>query len=223
MTAQPSELNRFLPRLVWVGVSALVLASFAGNALVVAALPAIRQEILALDDNIEIAGLEVVDDGGANLLRLRANLKRPIYHGHTIIFPLGWKPHTNGWFQISGNARGALAAPLLLLVAAVSWPWGRRRETVFRSALLPFGCALLFVIDEPLDLLGSFQQAVLRTSDLGGDRPLFLWARFLEGGGNTALAAALAVIVIGLAARAASWRVRRTSATQTGREAAPAS
>jgi hypothetical protein len=224
MAAKRPELRRPLVRLALVGLLALVLAALLGNRIVAVAVPAVREEILLLDDNIEINTLEVVKDGDAHLLRLRANLIRPLYLGATIIFPLGWKPHTNGWFQISANARGALAAPLLFLVACVGWVSRSRQETLFRCALLLPGCALLFAIDAPLDLLGSFQQAVFRTGHLDGDRPLFMWARFLEGGGNTAMAVALAVIVNGVAARAANWRFRRrTSAKQASSAESPAS
>lgn len=54
----------------------------------------------------------------------------------------------------------------------------------------------LIAIDAPLELLGNFQQAVIRQVDPNIVRPLFMWDKFLEGGGNSMLALAFAALAI---------------------------
>jgi len=196
-------------RLALVAAALLLLArSYAVDA-VAALLPVIGAEIKALDDNITIGALEVAGDSDRDVVRLRANLLRPQVFEGQMIYPLGWKPNTNGWFQVRVSARGVLQSVLIFLAVVLAWPVYGGREFTLRAALaLPFG-ALLFAIDTPADLLGNFQEAVVRRIDPQATTALFTWDRFLEGGGSAALALGFAVVAIGIAARIAKPKAAR--------------
>jgi hypothetical protein len=192
--------RRLFGRFTFVAASLLLLANWQSQAIVTLLLPAIEAEIRALDDNIRVESLDLVQDRTGAVVRMRANTVRPIYFRHFIVYPLGLLPNTRGWYQVFANARGVLLAPLIFLIALLSWPQRKLRELLMRSALgLPL-LALLFCLDTPLDLLGNFQSIVIHTADRSTTPPLFYWDRFLEGGGSEAIAIAFATIAIALTA-----------------------
>ena len=198
---------RFLVRLALVSVVVLWLAKQFATDAITLLLPAMRAEITALDDNLSIDSLQVAREGEGETVRLRANTLRPIYFGKFIVYPLGVRPNTNGWYQVHASLRGALLSPVILLIAILSWPQRSLREIVLRIALgLPL-IAIMFSLDAPLDLLGNFQAVVLHTADPNTTPLLFDWDKFLEGGGSAAIALAFAVIAISLASRGAECGV----------------
>jgi hypothetical protein len=170
------------------------------------ALPAVRGEIAALDDNISITSLETSREGTDRMIRLRANLSRPVYSEHGTIYPVGWLPQSRrGGYQIYLNAIGVLQAPVVLLIAVLGWPHRSFRELAVRIAYALPLLILLAAIDAPLELLGNFRHAALAGVGSHGIELLFSWDRFLEGGGNVALALAFAAAAIS-AARARTAR-----------------
>jgi len=188
-------------RLLLVGIALLALARLAMNGAVSAMLPLARAEIAALDRNIDISALVVAQTPSASLVRLDANLLHPFeWQGH-VVEPLGWRSTARGWYRIELAAGAVLQTPLVFLIVLLSWPQAAPRELVVRAALgMPFGM-LLFALDTPLMLLGNFQQEAVRAADPLALRPLFLWDRFMEGGGGFALGLAFAVVCISLARR----------------------
>jgi hypothetical protein len=193
--------GRTIIRFLCVGGALLVLANWLSPGAVTPLLPAIAAEIGALDDNIRIDSLDLVQDQAGAIVRLRANTVRPLYFERFIVYPLGVRPNTRGWYQAFANARGVLLAPLIFLVTLLSWPQRSGRELWIRLGLgLPL-LTLLLALDTPLDLLGNFQAIVIHTADRSRTPPLFYWGQFLEGGGGAALAIAFAAIAVALAAR----------------------
>jgi hypothetical protein len=193
---------RLLLRLALVSVAVLWLAKQYSGDVVGQLLPVMRAEIAALDDNVAIGSLQINREHGTETVRMRANNLRPIYFKQYIIFPLGVRPHSNGWYQVDANVRGALLSSVIFLIAMLSWPQRTTRELVLRLLIaVPF-LAVLFGLDAPLDLLGNFQATVVHTVDPDTTPLLFKWDRFLQGGGSAAIALAFAVVVISLAARA---------------------
>jgi len=199
----PVSPARFLLRLALVSMAVLWLAKQYSANVVELLVPVIRAEILALDDNISIESLQITREQGALTLLLRANTLRTIYFKQFIVFPLGVRPQTNGWYQVHGNVRGALLSSVIFLIVLMSWPQRNIREFILRLLVgLPL-LAILFAVDTPLDLLGNFQAAVVHSVDRGTTPFLYTWDRFLQGGGSAAIAFALAAVAISLAVRGA--------------------
>jgi hypothetical protein len=154
----------------------------------------------ALDDNISILGLDFAQDGPNSTVRLRANLVRPIYVGQKVVFPLGWDPRPRGWYQVYLNTRGVLEGSIVLLIVVLSWPHRSMRELSLRVVVALTFMVVLIAIDAPMELIGNFQHEVLLDIDPHGFQPMFVWDRFLEGGGNFVLALAFAALAIVLTA-----------------------
>ncbi len=107
-------------------------------------------------------------------------------------------PHTEGWYQVDLNSAAMLQAPLIFLIVILSWPPRTSREFIARLLIAAPFILILFAINTPLELLGNFQQEVISQIDPKGIRPLFAWDKFLDGGGSSVLAMALAAVAISL-------------------------
>lgn len=200
-----TPLNRpveFFFRLVLVSAALLWLAMESSAGIITWLLPEIRAEVTAIDGNMTILSLELAHEGSRDTVRMRANLRYPSYYHDSPIYPLGWTPGTQGWYQVDLNASAALQSLLTMLIAILSWPHRTIREFVTRLLIAVPLVAILFALDTPLDLLGNFQEAVIHHVDPRGHSLLFDWGRLLEGGGSTALALTLAAVAISLGAQA---------------------
>jgi hypothetical protein len=196
--------RKVLARLALSTLAVLWLGHAGSTALVNSLLPLFRAEVMALDDNLSIESLEQIEDGPNRAIRMRANLQRPIRRDDRVIYPLGWLPHTAGIYQVYLNTIGVLQAPAILLIVVLSWPHRSWNELLVRMAVTAPLLLVLLSLDSPAELLGNFRHAVLRP--VNGFSVMFAWARFLEGGGNCALALAFAGSAIALAARGAGSR-----------------
>jgi hypothetical protein len=191
--------RRWLPRLIVSTLAVLWLVHACSADVVDLLLPAFRAEVTALDDNLSIGSLQQIRDGPNQVIRMRANLRRPVYIEGQVIYPRGWLPGTAGGYQVYLDTIGVLQGPAVLLIVVLSWPQRSWRELSMRLAIAASLLLLLLSLDSPAELLGNFQHAVLRP--VGGGSGLFAWSRFLEGGGNCALALAFAGASIALADR----------------------
>src|SRR5271165_5671059 len=169
--------------------------------------PAIRWEITAIDDNLSIISLELIHENAKNTVRMRANTVRPVYLNNFVIYPLGWTPGTQGFYQVELSARGVLLSPLILIILILGWPQFSVREFTIRLLLGVPLTALLFALDTPLDLLGNFQRVVVHRFDQKYTPTLFIWDKLLDGGGSFALAIAFAIVAISAALRTRRPRI----------------
>jgi hypothetical protein len=189
----------FLVRLLLVSIALLSLARVFSNDVVALLVPAIRAEVTALDDNISVLGMELTRDASGDLLQMRADLQRPRQFSKGIVYPFAWRANIRGWYRVHSNAMGTLQGCLIFLIAILICPQRDYREFLIRMLVAVPLVIILFAVDAPLDLLGNFQEAVARHVDPHAIRPLFVWDRFLEGGGSTAMA--FAAIAISFARR----------------------
>jgi len=186
--------------LVLVCAATLLLAKLYSNDVVALLLPVIAAEAQVLDDNVSIRDLILTRERSGDTVLMRANLVRPLHFKNWTVYPLGWKPRPAGWYQVHLNAHGVLQSSLILLIVVLAWPQRTGKELTFRLLITAPLMVILFALDTPLDMLANFQEAVIRGADPQAIRPLFEWARFLEGGGSAALALAFAAVAISLAA-----------------------
>jgi hypothetical protein len=178
--------------------------------------PLVRFEVQALGTDYRVLGIYVENEPSGATLRLQADLAHPLQVHGVSILPHGSWPRPAGWYQVNLNARSVLRAVLLVLIIVLAWPSAGMLETACRwGVTLPL-VAILIMVDAPLDLLGNLQQGVMRPWDPDGMRALFLWGRFLEAGGNLALALAFALIAIVTARRAAGARAGGSSKSLVG-------
>jgi hypothetical protein len=193
---------RFLIRLLAVSVVILCLAKVFALNVVDFLVPAIKTEIAALDSNLSILDLALRKEGSANpALTLRANFKRPLRFAGQDFYPIGWNSRITGFYEVKLNATALLQSCVIFWIAILSWPWHSSAELARRLLFATPLLLLLFAIDKPLDLLGNFQQEIVVAAKLSRERPLFLWAKFLEAGGSATLALACAAASIALAQR----------------------
>jgi hypothetical protein len=205
---QITDLRGTALRFLLVGAMLLTISVVALRPLDELLLPVIAREVAALDHNVLIDGLELGADESGENVRLRANLRAPLYLRSGTVYPLGWLPGTNGWYQVRLSAFGMLQAPLLFLIGLLGWRARSAREALLRAACGTPLLAILIAVDAPLDLLGNFRDRILRDARVPQWDPLFIWDRFLEGGGGAVLAVAFALIAI-----AAGLRFSRPYAT----------
>jgi hypothetical protein len=182
----------------------LGLSYWGSSALLSTLLPLVRFELELIDGNLLVHSLTLGNWHEHASVLLLANLRHAWYHGAWLIQPLGWPPNPPGWYVAAVSESGALQAVALFGILVIAWPARATREAIARGVVALPLAMLLFALDAPLDLLGNLQQRVLATVDPSDQVPLFSWARFLEGGGNLALAITLAGVAIWSAERLVS-------------------
>ncbi|MFI4890051.1 MAG: hypothetical protein ACHQIL_05915 [Steroidobacterales bacterium] len=177
------------------------MAEFISDPLVALTLPVIRAELAALEHNLAISDLALHHSDDGDIVILTANLVHPVHIGNTLVEPLGWNGGPEGLYRVRLNAHSVLLAPVVLLIAVLSWPARSWREMRIRlTTALPLLC-VLFALDAPLCLLGNFQHVVFDFAGLKPQIPMYRWAQFLGGGGSTAIALAFAAAAVSLAAK----------------------
>jgi hypothetical protein len=179
-------------------------------------LPVIAREIAVVDRNVRVERLELADEDTGAVLRMRANLREPLYLAEGTVYPRGWMPGTNGLYQVRLSGFGVLQAPTIFLIVLLAWRARSASEATARVLIaLPLFAALL-ALDAPLDLLGNLQERMLVDAHVHRIAPLFVWDRFLEGGGGVVLALALALTAIVAGRRTCRGRAARASTAKAG-------
>ena len=199
--AIPARPARWLLRVLLVTAALIALANQFAEPLVRALLPAMRAEVEAVDGNIAVSALEIAEHGASRVVHMRANLAYPIVAGGTVVYPFGFRPGTEGWYQIYLTVRGVLQSSVILWIVVLSWPATGTREGLLRALIAVPLTALLITVDAPLELIGNFHNAILHQIDPAHVPGIFVWDKFLEGGGNSVLALAAGAVAIAAAIR----------------------
>ena len=181
-----------------------------------ALIPMYRATMSLLDTRFKMEDAAVVETGGNETLRFRANLARPItVDGHTL-YPFGWNGGPSGGIQVTNTVGGVLAYSALVLVVVLAWPAKRFKELGFRTLLIVPLLAVLLLIDIPIttpaamwNSLGEF----LPTDGTGagiGPSAGTVWSRFMMGGGGFVIALVMAIgAIVGarsLSAARTQWK-----------------
>jgi hypothetical protein len=188
-----------LIRLLLVSIVLLWLAKLFAVETVVALLPIIRNEVTALDGNLSVQSLILARENAGDTVLMHANLLSPMHFRDHIFYPVGWGSHATGWYRVHLNAAAVLQSSLIFLILILSWPQRSMFELAARCLIAAPLLIVLFAADAPLELLGNYQQAVIGGLYPNVSRPLFVWDKFLEGGGSGALALGFAAIAIAIA------------------------
>ncbi len=202
MLPRPSEL---LLRLLLAGLLVIGLSQWWGRALVQGVAPALGWLIPSLDDRYTILDVAVVDEGGAEVLRVLANLSRPVVVGGRVREPFGHGAMPAGGFEVALALGGVLQYAQLLLIAVLAWPAQRLREWGPRLLLAVPLCALLWLLQVPLTVIAELSHSIQQELDPGPVPAIMVWSRFLMGGGGAVLSLlAAAVAIVAGSARARS-------------------
>jgi hypothetical protein len=173
-------------------------------AVVEALLPAVQSEMALINGDFTILSMGANNDGSTHTIRLRADVAHTIFVRGIPIRPMGDRPGALGWYQVDLAADGVLQSALLFLIAVLGWPMSSLRQMRIRILLAVPLVALLISLELPLELLGNLQEVVARQVDPDGFRLIFAWDKFLDGGGNLALALAAASAVVTFSAESMS-------------------
>lgn len=153
-------------------------------------LPLLRREIAALDDSFRITDLSLHRDGRDRVIRLDANLAhRLIMNGHIV------DPNPQGAAEATTLVWHALLPQVLLIAAAFALPVPRRTAYAWRVAALLPAMFALSVVDVPAILLAGLWQLVQQVLDPDHVSWWRVWSKFLQGGGEIALALTLGLLV----------------------------
>ncbi len=181
--------------LAGLAVVGLVLAAAAGpgSAFIAWSLPVLQPLIEAADPDVKVLSLGLARSGGLTVVRLRADLARPIVMGGQRLRPL---QESQGWIQIDLTRGGLLQHAVLLVGVVIGWPAGALRQRLARLAVALPVAGFLFALTFASTFLAEFWTPFHgRTS--GSDDPLILdWSQFLMGGGGAMLAIALAAALV---------------------------
>jgi hypothetical protein len=181
--------------LAGLAVAGLVLAAAAnpGTAFIAWSLPFQHALIEMVDPEVEVLSLGLANSGGRTVVRLRADLARPIVLRGRRLRPL---QEMQGWSQIDVTRGGLLQHAVLLLAVALGWPARTLRRRVARLAAAVPLSGFLFSLTFASTFLAEFWAPF--HADMGDDAdPLMLdWSQFLMGGGGAMLAIAVAAALV---------------------------
>jgi len=190
---RPTE---WLLRLVLAGVLVVGLTQWCGRALVQGVSPALTWLIPRLDERFTVFDVAVVDEGGGLVLRVLANLSRPVVVAGRLREPFGYGAMPAGGFKVALTLGGVLQSVQLLLIGALAWPAQRAREWGLRLlAVVPL-CALLWLLQWPPTVVAELSNSIQQELDPGPVPGLLVWSRFLMGGGGAALSLLAAAVAI---------------------------
>jgi hypothetical protein len=198
--ASAPESSRIVLRALLITMAMLLLTLPFSSTIVASLLPYLRFEFSVLHPDSVVREFDVVRADSGDVVRLRAfeRSSRIAYSSQS--GASGTVRRRPDGYQIETNALGILQSGLVFLIAILSWPGHGRPQWRRRLLLAPVFLSALISIDAPLDLLGNYQHALSRSTNASADSPWFIWAKFLEGGGNNALALLFAAITIRIAA-----------------------
>jgi hypothetical protein len=187
--------------MVLAGLLVIGLSQWYGRALVQGLSPALAWLIPSLDERFTILDVAVFDEGGGEVLRVLANLSRPVKVGDQVREPFGYGAMPAGGFEVALTLGGVLQYVQLLLIAVLAWPAQRVREWGLRLLVAVPLCVLLWVLQWPLTVIAELSHSI--QPELGPVSALMVWSRFLMGGGGAVLSllAAAVAIVVGSAQR----------------------
>jgi len=144
-----------------------------------------------LDRTFRVESFQVENEGGEAIFRTRLGLARPLtVDGRTYL------PDARGQALSSTPVSNLLVPAVVLLSMAFAVPGCNSLDYLCRAALLLPALILIGSFGVPLILLGNLWRLV--TESVAPDRfsPLVAGADFLLNGGQTALAVALAVVIV---------------------------
>jgi hypothetical protein len=180
----------FLVRFLLLSAALGYLAMRDGHLLAAALLPLFKAEIQWADDALRVDSLELADDHGERVIRLDVGLAHSVN-----INERTFRPDPRGK-AMSSTLVGNLAVPTVLLIStAFAFP-GRKPFAYLRRALwmLPT-LLLLWMVGVPLVLWASIWRLLVEAADPTRFSPLLLWANFVLGGGELAVAVALGLCI----------------------------
>jgi hypothetical protein len=155
-----------------------------------ALLPLFKSELALLEDTFRIDRLSVEREGADQVVRVEAELARPIrLNGQTL------RPDPRNRATASTLTGNVLLPCVLLIAVALVWPVESRRQLAIRLLILVPALLLLLVLDAPFILWAALLGPIAEAVDLHRSSPLFMWRSFLLGGGAFALALALGACV----------------------------
>jgi len=182
--------SSFLLRLLAACGIALLLTRIFALDLLDALLPVYQHEIAALSADGRPSSLILVRIAEPPTLRLRTEL-----------------PQARGWMESQLNALGALQGLAVFLIVLTAWPAAGAAEWTLRSLIAVPLLMVLLLVDAPLELLGNLQRGMLAYGHSNRLPGLYVWDRFLDGGGALALAIGAAAVAVA-AGRWAALRSR---------------
>ena len=171
------------------------------------------------DADFTVLSTDIVTQGPGRVVRVRANLSRPILVEGRVVYPFGSGDAPSGGIEVTLTVGGLLQGVDLLLIGVLAWPVANRREGAMRLLLAaPFAAALLLVQFEST-LLAELQGILTDPLQHGRTLSSMIWSRFLMGGGGALLALLLASLAIVLGSRCAgrpSAGIQPASRTRSG-------
>jgi hypothetical protein len=188
-------------RIAVTSAAVLWLVRWCGADLVRRLLPLFADVVTTLDPTFRLLSLDLDGRDLFASVRLRADLAHAIHvNGYTVV-PFGTTQGSAGWYQVNLHALAVLQGAVVLLIAVLAWPAQRPAELGLRLLLSVPVLFVLLMIDAPLQLLGVLQWVAVGYLDPQRAPLLLIWDRFLQGGGNSALALGAAICIIVLAAQ----------------------
>jgi len=191
------------------GVLGLLALRF-GEPLAQILLPIFRMEIAWLGDPFFIDRLYVDRDGPDKVIRIEIGLAhRLVVNGHDV------DPDPRGRANASTLIWHVTLPAILVIAVAQSFPARTRASYAWRTLALVPAVLLLWIIDVPLILLASLWGLVFHLLDPHRFSLLSTWARFLQGGGELAVAITLGMLIGALIPCAAASSVAKGEAAES--------
>jgi hypothetical protein len=152
--------------------------------------------VTLLDDAFVVTDARIAREAGSDVLRIRANLSRPLLTGGKIVYPFGWGTMPAGGYQVVCTVSSTLIYSALVLIIALAWPALSAREYLPRLLVGLILSGLLLLLTLPTTVIAELQHIAETLADpraLGG---WMILSRLLMGGGGLALSIALAAVAI---------------------------
>ena len=173
-------------------------------------MPAFRGTIAVLSDEFTILSADIDRTGPSQVVRISANLSRPVEIGTVTVLPFGWGTMPAASFQVAMTTGGALQYCALMLILVLAWPAAGAREYLARAAIGAPLFTLLLVMPLPCTVLAELWNLVRADLEPGRAQPWMIWSRFLMGGGGLALGALCGAVTVALTAALTARHATRT-------------
>ena len=105
--------------------------------------PITRFTIDTVQSEFAIQSVDAVQDLSGEVIRVRANLVRPVEIGGRMFYPVGYGTSHSGGFQVTMTLGGMISYSIIALIISLAWPTVGIKEIIIRALLaLP----LMFIL-----------------------------------------------------------------------------
>jgi hypothetical protein len=144
-SVMPPPFKLFL-RLLFASVIVLAVVITARNQLAKLIVPITRETMNLVQAEFVVQSVDAVAEASGEVIRLRANLARPVEIGGRRFYPVGYGTTHSGGYQVTMTLGGVIIYSMMTLIIVLAWPATGIKEALIRMMIaMPLMLLLLLV------------------------------------------------------------------------------